>query len=129
MRRDRGPGHQASAALDASLRPRLFYSLGAASYLDAPAQDDICVRAARWTDAVLLRAFRDVYRSVSGFLEALFGEDVELDADRAVPGFHIFEYRGVDRGRTTRRLAPTLTCNGSTPIPAGPPRARSPLRC
>jgi hypothetical protein len=108
---------------------RGFYSLGAASYLDSPTQDDIYVRTARWTDAVLLRAFSDLYRSVSGFLEALLGEDVELEADRAVPGFHIFEYRGVDRGRTTRRLAPTLTCNGSTPIPAGHPRARSPLRC
>jgi hypothetical protein len=78
---------------------RGFYSLGAASYLDSPARDEIYVRTARRTNAVLLRAFGDLYRSVAGFLEALLGEDVELDPARAVPGFHIFEYQGVDRGR------------------------------
>jgi hypothetical protein len=76
-----------------------FYSLGAAAYLDSPRQVDAYPQAARRTNGLLLRAFSDLYRNISGFLEALLGEDVKLDETRAAPGFHIFEFHGADRGR------------------------------
>ena len=78
---------------------RSFYSLGAASYLDfsGPAQNYF--RAARHTNDVLRREFGHLYRSISAFFEALLDDHVGLDADRAAPGFHIFEYDGAERGR------------------------------
>jgi hypothetical protein len=75
-----------------------FYSLGAASYLDSPGQTDAYLCAAQRTNPLLLRAFPDLYRRVARFLEALLDKDVQLDADRAVPGFHIFVLDGADRG-------------------------------
>jgi hypothetical protein len=75
-----------------------FYSLGAAAYLDSPRRADAYPRAATRTNGLFLRVFGDLYQSISGFLEALLDEDVELDATRAAPGFHIFEFHGGDRG-------------------------------
>jgi len=75
-----------------------FYSLGAASYIDAVGRTDGYIGAARRINAILLQNFSGLYRDLAGFLEELLEEPVRLDTSRASPGFHVFEYSGADRG-------------------------------
>jgi hypothetical protein len=75
-----------------------FYSLGAASYLDATQGTEAYLAAAQVTNPVLLESFGDVYDRVLAFFRTLLDEAVSLDLRRAVPGFHVFVLRGEDRG-------------------------------
>jgi hypothetical protein len=75
-----------------------FYSLGAASYIDAASRADGYLGAAQRINAVLLQSFSGLYDDLAGFLEALLEESVRLDTSRAAPGFHVFEYNGANRG-------------------------------
>jgi hypothetical protein len=74
-----------------------FYSLGAASYLDAVRGLAPYLAAARATNALLMESFGGLYDQVVAFLRVLLDEDVSLDLDRAAPGFHVFVLRGKNR--------------------------------
>jgi hypothetical protein len=75
-----------------------FYSLGAASYIDAVGPVGGYVAAAKRINAILLRSFSSLYRDLTDFLEELLDEPVRPDGARAAPGFHVFEYNGANRG-------------------------------
>lgn len=75
-----------------------FYSLGAASYLDAVTDHARYLAAAQATNALLLASFAGLYDRVTAFLRELLDEEVALDRERAVPGFHVFVLTGRDRG-------------------------------
>lgn len=70
---------------------RGFYSLAAASYLDAPGRRDEYLECARKTNPILLDQFSDVYAIVISFFEKLLFAPVLITNEAAVPGFHIFE--------------------------------------
>jgi hypothetical protein len=67
-----------------------FYSLGAASYLDAVTDRAQYLSAAQATNKLLLESFGALYERVMTFLRELMDEEVSLDLERAVPGFHVF---------------------------------------
>ena len=75
-----------------------FFSLGAASYLDAAVDTATYLTAARASNPVLRERFGDVLQSMLAFFRDLLDEDVTLDEERAIPGFHVFVLRGEDRG-------------------------------
>jgi hypothetical protein len=74
-----------------------FYSLGAASYMDAVSGPAAYLAAAQTTNNVLLQAFEGLYDRLAAFFRELMDEEVSLDLKRAVPGFHVFVLRGEDR--------------------------------
>jgi hypothetical protein len=74
-----------------------FYSLGAASYLDAVTDRQKYLSAAQATNKLLLESFGALYERVMAFLRELMDEEVSLDLERAVPGFHVFLQGGGDR--------------------------------
>jgi hypothetical protein len=74
-----------------------FYSLGAASYMDAVRGPAPYLAAAQTTNKVLLEAFGRLYDRLAAFFRELLDEEVSLDLERAVPGFHVFVLRGEDR--------------------------------
>lgn len=67
-----------------------FYSLGAASYLDARDNHALYLATARRTNGLLASRFADLYARLIGFFEDFLGEPVEIDATHAAPGFHVF---------------------------------------
>jgi hypothetical protein len=75
-----------------------FYSLGAASYLDAARDRAPYLTAAQATNKLLVESFGGLYDRVLAFFRQLLDEEVSLDLERAVPGFHVFVLRGGDRG-------------------------------
>jgi len=76
-----------------------FYTLGAASYLDATDDHDAYIAAARETNPVLQDNFAVTLEQVREFFEEFFGEPVFYDLHYALPGFHIFVLKGGDRSR------------------------------
>lgn len=76
-----------------------FYSLGAASYMDATQDFAYYQAAAQIANKILLEHFGGLYDRLIDFLGKLLDEKVSLDLERAVPGFHVFELRGEDRSR------------------------------
>jgi hypothetical protein len=76
-----------------------FFTLGAASYMDAGGSAEKYLAGANRVNAILLRSFSGLYRDLTDFLEALLDEPVRLDGGRAAPGFHVFEYNGATRAR------------------------------
>ena len=72
-----------------------FYSLGAASYLDAPGNRAEYLERATWMNALLLARFSDVYATLTSFFENLLFTPVLITDEVAVPGFHIFEFAGI----------------------------------
>jgi|HubBroStandDraft_6_1064221.scaffolds.fasta_scaffold02877_9 hypothetical protein len=74
-----------------------FYSLGAASYLDATRGPEPYLAAARVTNKLLLDHFGGLYDRIVAFFRELLDEEVSLDVERAAPGFHVFVLRGEDR--------------------------------
>ena len=76
-----------------------FYTLGAASYIDATSQHASYAEAAAVTNPVLDESFGWLLERVREFFEELLGEKVTYDERYALPGFHIFVLRGEDRSR------------------------------
>ncbi len=71
-----------------------FYSLGTAAYLDAPQSHAEYLERAHDTNPVLRANFADIHELVRTFFDERLAEPVRLTEDRAVPGFHVFEYDG-----------------------------------
>lgn len=76
-----------------------FYTLGTASYLDAPGQPLAYVQAAQATNPLLGSEFGWVQERILAFFEDLLGERTYFDNQYALPGFHIFKFGGEDRSR------------------------------
>jgi hypothetical protein len=78
-------------------RGRQFYTLGAASYLDAAVnREQYAVTAAR-LNPVLAQDFADVYARLAEFFQGLLRQPVSAGGDLALPGFHVFEFGGSHR--------------------------------
>jgi hypothetical protein len=71
-----------------------FFTLGAASYLDAAKSREAYLALAAQRNPVLFNAFDDLYVGLLGFLEHVLDEPVTYDECLALPGFHIFESSG-----------------------------------
>lgn len=69
-----------------------FYSLGAASYLDAPARRAEYLKHSHQVNPLLLAEFSGAYATVTAFFEELLFAPVRITGEAAVPGFHIFEF-------------------------------------
>ena len=74
-----------------------FFSLGTASYLDAPDNFAGYLAAASKSNAVLRANFDDALETIRAFFEEMLGDRAEIAEDVAVPGFHIFEFNGSSR--------------------------------
>jgi hypothetical protein len=74
-----------------------FFTLGAASYLDAPRQLGAYLDAAKERNTLLGEAFAPEYKLLKHFFEELLREPVLFDSRLALPGFHIFILNGVNR--------------------------------
>jgi hypothetical protein len=72
-----------------------FFTLGLASYLDAPQRFGDLVEL-RKSNALLLGSFDQLLERVRVFFEQLLGEPVSLASDCTLPGFHIFRFQGED---------------------------------
>jgi len=71
-----------------------YFTLGAASYLDATESHDSYLAAAVQTNSLLSSAFGDLYSALLGFLAHVLDEPVSYGERLALPGFHIFEFYG-----------------------------------
>lgn len=67
-----------------------FFTLSAASYLDAPANPVFYRRLARHTNPMLWQHFEWLYERVSATLAAHLGAPVGFGDDTALPGFHVY---------------------------------------
>jgi hypothetical protein len=76
-----------------------FFTLGAASYLDAPRQRDLYLQATRAMNTLLDSSFGWLHQRVKEFFEGLLDEPVFFDHRYALPGFHIFVLNGGDRSQ------------------------------
>jgi hypothetical protein len=76
-----------------------FFTLGAASYMDAARDRTDYLEAAKATNPLLRDSFGWLHERVRGFFEDLLGEAVRFDPLYALPGFHVFEQKGEDRSR------------------------------
>jgi hypothetical protein len=74
-----------------------FFTLGAASYLDAAVSQSGYFEIAQSANPVLERSFASVHERIRAFFEELLGAAVFFDHRYALPGFHIFIMRGKDR--------------------------------
>lgn len=74
-----------------------FFTLGAASYLDAAAGRERYDDLASTANPLLEESFSDVHLRLVDFLERLLRQPVRIDPSLAVPGFHIFELNGTYR--------------------------------
>jgi hypothetical protein len=74
-----------------------FYTLGAASYLDAVDSRDEYLREARESNTILRVHFDWLWERIGVGFEKLLGEPVTLDHRCALPGFHIFILGGEDQ--------------------------------
>jgi hypothetical protein len=73
-----------------------FFTLGAASYLDAVGRHGSYVKEAHETNSILRANFSWLGERVrKGFVE-LLGHPVSYHEECALPGFHIFKYEGGD---------------------------------
>jgi hypothetical protein len=115
-------GNQAAdvvAGVDAEVRlwtrremfPIDFYTLGAASYLDAVADLETYRERARSTNPALEARFGWLYELLVSRLSLLFG-DCCLAEDLAYPGFHVFGHRpGTKNSTFTIRAMQALTAS------------------
>lgn len=71
-----------------------FFSLGAASYIDAAESRDTYLAAAAQANPILSDVFDDLYGALRGFLECVLDAPVTYDERLALPGFHIFHFDG-----------------------------------
>jgi hypothetical protein len=71
-----------------------FYTLGAASYLDAAVNREQYDTAVARLNPVLTQDFADVYARLVDFFQGLLRQPVSVDSDLALPGFHVFEFGG-----------------------------------
>ena len=71
-----------------------FYTLGAASYLDAAVNREQYAAAAARLNPILAQDFADVYARLVEFFQGLLRQPVSVGGDLALPGFHVFEFRG-----------------------------------
>jgi hypothetical protein len=76
-----------------------FFTLGAASYLDAPNGLPAYLEAAATTNGLLHETFQALLETLRLFFAQMLGEPVRFDERYAVPGFHVFRLDGGDRGR------------------------------
>lgn len=76
-----------------------LFTLGTASYLDAPEKNEAYLEESKATNTVLRETFKVVHERVRGFFQELLGESVFFDDRCALPGFHIFVFDGSDRSR------------------------------
>ncbi len=79
--------------------PGSFYTLGAASYLDAPDRHEAYLAAAQATNPLLRREFADAHEQVREFFEEWLGDAVFYNSDCALPGFHVFVTQGGEPAR------------------------------
>ena len=75
--------------------PSEFYTLGAASYLDAEPGYN---QHASELNPVLREAFAPLYRELAGRLETALGEPVRYADEKALPGFHLWGVPGIPTG-------------------------------
>ncbi|MCP5157272.1 MAG: hypothetical protein H6983_24050 [Ectothiorhodospiraceae bacterium] len=68
-----------------------FYTLGAASYIDARAGERPYRALARLHNPWLRQAFGWLYRRVGAVLAARLGAPVQVTEQAAVPGFHVYQ--------------------------------------
>jgi hypothetical protein len=78
--------------------PNSFYTLGAASYLDAPSQHAAYQAAAQVTNPILRENFPELYELTGEFFAELVGEAVYFDEAYALPGFHVHMIHGCGPG-------------------------------
>jgi hypothetical protein len=76
-----------------------FFTLCAASYLDAPGRRDAYLAAAKAANPLLHESFEGLLERVRRFFEELLGEPVYFDHQYALPGFHVFVLHGADRSQ------------------------------
>jgi hypothetical protein len=74
-----------------------FFTLGAATYLDAPGRRAAYLTAANDTNLLLRKTFAGLYDRVRRGFEDLLGRPVLYDSECPLPGFHIFEFYGADQ--------------------------------
>jgi hypothetical protein len=74
-----------------------FFTLGAASYLDAPAGLGGYVQAAGEQNPLLEVRFAALYERMRMFFEDLLASPVAYHAQFALPGFHVYELDGRSR--------------------------------
>jgi hypothetical protein len=67
-----------------------FFTLGAASYLDAPGSRERYIEKALDENRLLAEHFGWVYERLAGVLAGHFGADVEYAGNLALPGYHIY---------------------------------------
>jgi hypothetical protein len=79
--------------------PGSFYTLGAASYLDATESHGAYIASAREANPILQDNFAVTLEQVREFFEEFFGEPVFYNRYCALPGFHIFILKGTNRSR------------------------------
>src|SRR5580658_10922026 len=77
--------------------PGSFYTLGAASYLDAPKDHESYLAAAQLTNPVLQENFDSTLALIRELFQDFLGDSVFYDLRYALPGFHIFILKGGDR--------------------------------
>jgi hypothetical protein len=78
-------------------RGNTFFTLGAASYIDAPNQLGEYLRCAALHNPVLKSGFDDLHQLLAQFLSSLLGGTVFFDETYSLPGFHIFLHDGYER--------------------------------
>jgi hypothetical protein len=99
-----------------------FYTLGAASYLDATDQHDTYIAAAHVTNSLLQENFDTALEQTREFFEEFFGEPVFYDLRYALPGFHIFVLKGGDRSNDNVALRAHFDMQWMHAIPGHVPR-------
>jgi hypothetical protein len=67
-----------------------FYTLGAASYLDAPTSFEHFRQRAEYYNPILRTHFAWLYERVVNRLQQVLAEPVECTASMSLPGFHIY---------------------------------------
>lgn len=73
-----------------------FFTLGLASYLDAPQAFADMVQVRR-SNGLLIESFNQLLEQVRAFFEQLLGGSTYLASALGLPGFHIFRFQGEDR--------------------------------
>ena len=74
-----------------------FFTLGAASYLDAVGHRDAYLKVAREVNPILRANFPWLYKRIRNGFEDLLTQPVDYADEGALPGFHIFTYTGGDQ--------------------------------
>jgi hypothetical protein len=99
-----------------------FYTLGAASYLDAATRHDAYLAAARSTNPLLRQEFDVLLEQVREFFEELLDDAVFYDQHYALPGFHVFIMGGGDRSRDDIALRAHFDMQWMNAVPGVVPR-------